>query len=331
MSIHPNCPWITNCLTMSGHNKYRKDKPWDNDPTLDKWKPVPIDDSCAPLQEQSSFATLFPSYREQYIQQIFPKMKEMLHEVHVNISLDLREGSLTVSTTKKTIDPFIILKARDMIKLISRSVPLEKARKVLNDTVYCDIVKISGMVRNKEKFVKRRQRLIGPNGSTLKALELLTECYILVQGQTVSIIGEHKGLKIARRVVEGTMKNQHPVYFIKELMIKRELAKNPEMANEDWSKFIPKFKSSKNMRKASKKPSDKKQTEKELFPAQPLPREEDLKIASGEYFLSEEQRKEREMVERKLKTKKRMDDKREERNKDYEEPEQKKPKKRVLQ
>ena len=74
----------------------------------------------------------------------------------VKAELDLAEGSISDKTTKKTFDPYVIIKARDVIKLLSRSVPYEACLKLLEDDVYCDMIKIKSLVPNREKFLKRR-------------------------------------------------------------------------------------------------------------------------------------------------------------------------------
>lgn len=221
-----------------------------------------------------------------------------LEKYGIACTLDLVEGSMTVKTTRKTYDPASILNARDLIKLLSRSVPAPQGVKILEDGVAADIIKIRNLVRNKERFVKRRQRILGPNGSTLKALELLTQCYILVQGNTVSAMGPYKGLKEARRVVEDCMANIHPIYHIKELMIKRELLKDPELATENWERFLPHFK--KRTLSKRRKPMNITDKSKRVYTPFPPPQEKskvDLQIESGEYFLGK-QAKERAVKER---------------------------------
>ncbi|KAH7299192.1 hypothetical protein KP509_25G076800 [Ceratopteris richardii] len=284
--------------------KHDKPKPWDT-PDIDHWKIEPFQPAWneGGLLEESSFCTLFPQYREKYLQDVWPVVTKALKEHGIACQLNLVEGSMTVSTTRKTRDPYIIIKARDLIKLLSRSVPAPQALKILDDEMQCDIIKIGNIIRNKERFVKRRQRLLGPNGATLKAIELLTGCYILVQGNTVAAMGSFKGLKAVRRIVEDCIRNVHPIYHIKALMIKRELTKDPELANQNWDRFLPKFKKKNVKQKKSQQKEKKPYTP---FPPPQQPSKIDLQLESGEYFLSAERKAAKKWQEKQEKQKEKV-------------------------
>eukprot|EP00768_Dysnectes_brevis_P009066 gnl/Dysnectes_brevis/875_a970_2572.p1 GENE.gnl/Dysnectes_brevis/875_a970_2572~~gnl/Dysnectes_brevis/875_a970_2572.p1 ORF type:complete len:285 (+),score=89.29 gnl/Dysnectes_brevis/875_a970_2572:34-888(+) len=242
------------------------------------------DNKAGALLEESSFTILFPSYREKYLQKNFPMIAGMFKTTWgIKCTLSLVDGTMTVKTTRKTWDPFSIIKARDLLTLLSRSVPFQQASRVMEDGQECDIIRIKGLVKNKSRFVKRRARLIGPDGGTLRALELLTGCFILVQGNTVAVVGSPSGLETVRQVVTDCMNNIHPVYHIKALMIKRELSKLPEMESEDWSRFLPAFKA-KNVK--SRKPHKQRTTSTYTpFPPTQTERAEDKKYRSGEAFV----------------------------------------------
>ncbi|RTG81929.1 ribosomal RNA assembly protein [Schistosoma bovis] len=161
---------------------------------------TPEDNPHGRLFASSSYTTLFPKYREKYLSEIWPALRRIMMEHHIRVEIDVAESTMEVRTTPRTFDPFIILKARDVIRLLARSVPMEQAIRVLDDETFADIIEIN--LTNRERFVKRRNRLIGHDGETLKALELSTNCYIVVQGKTVSVVGRYNDLKEVRKKKE---------------------------------------------------------------------------------------------------------------------------------
>ena len=150
-------------------------------------------------------------------------------------------------------------------------------------------------------------------------------------------MGSYKGLKTVRKVVLECMANLHPVYNIKTLMIKAELAKDPELKEQSWDRFLPNFKK-KNAKKKKTAIADKKDytvrggtacpaavrarsqtccvaplarwwvavcrkhaksfadsaltaAAAQPFPPEQKPRKIDEELASGEYFMREEEKK----------------------------------------
>src|SRR5271169_4208353 len=110
-------------------------------------------------------------------------------------------------------------------------------------------------------------------------------------------------------------------------MIKRELAKDPKLANQSWDRFLPKLpKKSLSKRRKPRVINEKK--DKPLFPPPQQPRKVDLQMESGEYFMKgwEKKAKEKEGKDEIRLEKKRIRE--EERSKDFVPPREELPRKK---
>eukprot|EP00026_Physarum_polycephalum_P011995 Phypoly_transcript_12250.p1 GENE.Phypoly_transcript_12250~~Phypoly_transcript_12250.p1 ORF type:complete len:381 (-),score=95.24 Phypoly_transcript_12250:11-1024(-) len=262
------------------------------------------------LLAESSFAIMFPKTLKQQISDMWPQVVARLEPLGINATLDANSFRMEVTTTARTWDPYAILKARELVRLVARGMGVASAAKVLEDGFDCDIINIGDFTKKVSSFNKRRQRLMGPNGATQKAIELLTGCDIFMLGNTVSVVGPYRGLGKVRKIVEETMGNKmHPVYNIKELMAKRELAKDPSMEHENWARHVPtyaKVKRPKLEKREGEEPQEqqrKKNPKKKKgpynpFPNPPTPRKIDLEMESGAYLLSQEQKEAKEKQEK---------------------------------
>ncbi|KAG0440263.1 KRR1 small subunit processome component like protein [Dictyocoela muelleri] len=184
------------------------------------------------------------------------------------------DNKILIRTRSSTIDPLAIFTVKSFITLICRGVDIKYAELVFKGKNHL-IIDIS--LKKKRIFLKRRDRLIGPDGKTLDMIRMLTSCHLFVYGHTVAIIGDK--VEQAREIVEDVMKNIHPVYKIKEQMIKNEFVGK----DVNWRDYVPKIKKSLR-RKKNKSFKKNKNKSNKLFPDPPRKRKEDFLIENGEYF-----------------------------------------------
>lgn len=120
----------------------------------------------------------------------------------VTLDIDSKDGSVVVHE-EKAEDPFIAMRAAEIVKAIGRGFSPEHAFSLTRDDHYFYIMNITDYAGKKPNHVRRiRARLIGTDGKTRKVLEDLSECHIAVRGNTVAIIGDEWGSDVARRAID---------------------------------------------------------------------------------------------------------------------------------
>lgn len=65
------------------------------------------------LMSKASNSTCVNQHREKYLKEVWPHVTSALKEHGIACVLDLVEGSMSVKTTRKTHDPYIIVKVQD--------------------------------------------------------------------------------------------------------------------------------------------------------------------------------------------------------------------------
>ncbi|TQD69575.1 hypothetical protein C1H46_044891 [Malus baccata] len=144
-------------------------------------------------------------------------IKSALDQYNILCSLDLARGYMIIVVIMNT-DPYIIIRARNLLHLLSIGVPASQALEVLNGKI-CDVIDV-GFKRNGlcSKF------------GIKKAMADLTATQIFLLGEVVAAIGGSSlGLNIFRKIVEDCIVHKvPPAYHIKNFKMRKQVMKDLE-------------------------------------------------------------------------------------------------------
>jgi ribosomal RNA assembly protein len=117
----------------------------------------------------------------------------------VRLTIDSEEGDVEMDHSHAP-DPAMALAVQDVVVAIGRGFSAGKAMKLLDESMFLEVMDIRDYVGKKQEHVVRmRARVIGTKGKTRRIFEELAGVYLSVQGNTVAIIGDLLQIEVAKR------------------------------------------------------------------------------------------------------------------------------------
>jgi ribosomal RNA assembly protein len=128
-------------------------------------------------------------------------LKRLETEGKVRIEVDSETGEVLILDDKAE-DTYLAYRMRDVLKAIGRGFSPENGLLLLKDDMYYEEFDIREFVgKSNKRIMQIRSRVIGTDGKTRRLIEELTDCMISIKGNTVAIIGDIEGLKVASKSV----------------------------------------------------------------------------------------------------------------------------------
>ncbi len=129
--------------------------------------------------------------------------KELERITDCQIIVDSQSGEVELTAKKNAkVNPVVFYKLELVIKAIGRGFAPEKAQLLLDDNTTLIIINLEDIyIKTKKLMVTKKGRVIGTDGTVRKFLEDMLDCFVSVQGKTISIIGKTSDARVCHAAI----------------------------------------------------------------------------------------------------------------------------------
>jgi len=134
------------------------------------------------------------------------KTKKELEELSdCNIFVDSATGDVEISSEKA--NPITFYRLEQVIKAIARGFSPEHAKYLLDESFILNIINLHDLgIHTSKTLQTRKARVIGSQGAIRQFIEDSLDCFIAIQGKTISIIGNIENIRIAHEAILKLLK-----------------------------------------------------------------------------------------------------------------------------